>query len=710
MHDRDPRGERLAGQPRPQLRSRNGALLSSATSSSATPSRASGSVTRPVPQASSSIAPRREVADQRLPEAQVERRVVGVLEVVEVRVVPHGLRPGRGSPPAPARWHACAERTWRWCPACQPPAIANVVCTPPTEISTLAAMNEAAKASEVSAFCSAKTRPCSDVRHGVAEQQPVVHEREAVAEAAEDEDRQQNPQLRPHGAQRQVDRHAAEPHDVGPPPLERLVEARGQRAEHGAQAVGGDQRGEARGARAEHVAREDHLADVGHAREQHGGGRAGQQQAHVGAAARSALQADAQVGPQRAVLERARRCACAARSPASRRAERANEAALAPSRAAGGTTASRPAASAGPAVRPEVVERAEQAERRRPPVAGRQARDARQRGGREQRRAGAGQRGGQDQRRQRLREDDEREGEEAQQVGGDRARPPADAVDQRAEQRAEEDRRQQVGHEHRGHRPGGPGVLVGQQRQHHVGEPRAEARLCVGGEEPPARSVDQRGAQHSGPRGSGHPPAAGHEAGAADAVQQDQDAEHDHGVADAVDVVEREPRPASRRCRRGTAGAGRPSPPEFWKPPSPAILTAISGSAGMTPPLAAMAMKFSSPPSRITGHARDPAVDPGERAQQQVAEHVDALAHRLGRAGDDRDDEDLDADAGQREPAVPELQIPERAQAPAREGDAQHARDEDESENHVPTRIGAGGPRACSNKCPIAHPSARGRR
>ena len=42
-------------------------------------------------------------------------------------------------------------------------------------------------------------------------------------------------------------------------------------------------------------------------------------------------------------------------------------------------------------------------------------------------------------------------------------------------------------------------------------------------------------------------------------------------------------------------------PPEFWKPPSPAILTAISGSAGMTPPLAAMAMKFSRPPSRITG-------------------------------------------------------------------------------------------------------------
>ena len=38
------------------------------------------------------------------------------------------------------------------------------------------------------------------------------------------------------------------------------------------------------------------------------------------------------------------------------------------------------------------------------------------------------------------------------------------------------------------------------------------------------------------------------------------------------------------------------------KPPSArAILTAISGSAGITPPLAAMAMKFSSPPSMITG-------------------------------------------------------------------------------------------------------------
>ena len=65
------------------------------------------------------------------------------------------------------------------------------------------------------------------------------------------------------------------------------------------------------------------------------------------------------------------------------------------------------------------------------------------------------------------------------------------------------------GIEHRGDRPGGAGVLVGQQRQHHVGEPRAEARLCVGGEEPPARSVGQRGAEHSGPRGGGAPASGG---------------------------------------------------------------------------------------------------------------------------------------------------------------------------------------------------------
>ena len=40
-------------------------------------------------------------------------------------------------------------------PSMPAPASANVICTPPTEIKTLAPMNDVANASEVSAFCSA---------------------------------------------------------------------------------------------------------------------------------------------------------------------------------------------------------------------------------------------------------------------------------------------------------------------------------------------------------------------------------------------------------------------------------------------------------------------------------------------------------------------------------------------------------------------------
>jgi hypothetical protein len=53
-----------------------------------------------------------------------------------------------------------------------------------------------------------------------------------------------------------------------------------------------------------------------------------------------------------------------------------------------------------------------------------------------------------------------------------------------------------------------------------------------------------------------------------------------------------------RNSRRGFCIA-----PEFTKPSpaSRATWTATAGSAGITPPLAAIAMKFSSPPSMISG-------------------------------------------------------------------------------------------------------------
>jgi hypothetical protein len=41
--------------------------------------------------------------------------------------------------------------------------------------------------------------------------------------------------------------------------------------------------------------------------------------------------------------------------------------------------------------------------------------------------------------------------------------------------------------------------------------------------------------------------------------------------------------------------------PEFTNPSAPATWRAMSGSAGMTPPFAAMAMKFRAPPSMMIG-------------------------------------------------------------------------------------------------------------
>ena len=185
-------------------------------------------------------------------------------------------------------------------------------------------------------------------------------------------------------------------------------------------------------------------------------------------------QPDAQVGPQRACARRGSPLRRSRRGPivVSSTAETANETALAPSSAAGAHEREQPDAERRPGGQAEIVERAEQAERRRATLPAREARDARQRGGREQRAAEARQRGADDHPRQRVRERDEREGHHPQQVRGDRARPPADAVHQRAEQRAEEDRRQQVRDQHRGHRPGRAACA----RRPSAASPRARGR------------------------------------------------------------------------------------------------------------------------------------------------------------------------------------------------------------------------------------------
>ena len=81
-------------------------------------------------------------------------------------------------------------------------------------------------------------------------------------------------------------------------------------------------------------------------------------------------------------------------------------------------------------------------------------------------------------------EDEAGEGERADQLGGDRAAEPAGAVDQPAEQRAEQHRGGEVGDQHRGRAPGRAELLVGQQQQRDVAGAGAERALEVGGEEP----------------------------------------------------------------------------------------------------------------------------------------------------------------------------------------------------------------------------------
>ena len=65
------------------------------------------------------------------------------------------------------------------------PETRKAVWTPAPAIRAPLARKESAKANEVQVFWSAKRRPCSDSGVLCGEQQAVVDEREAVAEAAE---------------------------------------------------------------------------------------------------------------------------------------------------------------------------------------------------------------------------------------------------------------------------------------------------------------------------------------------------------------------------------------------------------------------------------------------------------------------------------------------------------------------------------------------
>ena len=75
----------------------------------------------------------------------------------------------------------------------------------------------------------------------------------------------------------------AEPDLVGAAPFPGDLEARGERAGDRPEAAGGHEHRQPGAADVQHAAREDDLADVGHADAQHGGGRGAQQRAQLGA-------------------------------------------------------------------------------------------------------------------------------------------------------------------------------------------------------------------------------------------------------------------------------------------------------------------------------------------------------------------------------------------------------------------------------------------
>ena len=82
-----------------------------------------------------------------------------------------------------------------------------------------------------------------------------------------------------------------------------------------------------------------------------------------------------------------------------------------------------------------------------------------------------------------------REGRRAHDVADDGAAEAAGAVDEAAEERAEQHRRDQIGEHHRGCGPRRADALVSEQHQRDVAGGGAQATLQVGGEEPARRPL-----------------------------------------------------------------------------------------------------------------------------------------------------------------------------------------------------------------------------
>ena len=247
----------------------------------------------------------------------------------------------------------------------------------------------------------------------------------------------------------------------------------------------------------EHLAREDDLADVGHADAEHRGGRGADQRAHLGAPGEIA-DARARLGEQRRAalhldLGGARGHADAGdQQPADTERDRVER-----EQPVGGEHEQQQRGERRAEREPEVVERAEQAHRGRPPVARGEPRQPGQRGRPEQRGADARQRGAADHQLEAPAEQQQQEGQAADRVAEDRARAPAPAVHQGADQRPEHDGGQQVRQQHGDDGPGGAEAVVGEQRQRHVGEAGAQAGLRVGREEAAAGCVGEGRAQTS---------------------------------------------------------------------------------------------------------------------------------------------------------------------------------------------------------------------
>ena len=154
-------------------------------------------------------------------------------------------------------------------------------------------------------------------------------------------------------------------------------------------------------------------------------------------------------------------------------------------------------------------------------------------------------------------------------------------------------------------------------------------------------------------------------------MHREQRAEQDQDVADAEDVADRErardPEDVAEELQvRVGDGAGVRRTPR-GSSAKPAFSSAC-GAAGMTPPFAAIAVKFRAPPSATSHTHGIRRLRDDEDRHDDVGRDVDGGVQRRRAVREDRDDQDLRRRSRRRAALGAELKLGERAERPPASG------------------------------------------